>query len=104
MTGLYWRAMEALIVVDVQNDFCPGGALAVPAGDEIIDAVNRLATQGAAGHRHARLAPARPRLVRRPRWGLAGSLRAGHARRTAPSRSSRASFDAIVDKGQAHGA
>jgi nicotinamidase/pyrazinamidase len=35
--------MEALIVVDVQNDFCPGGALAVPEGDEIIDAVNGLA-------------------------------------------------------------
>ena len=32
-------------MVDVQNDFCPGGALAVPAGDEILDAVNRLATE-----------------------------------------------------------
>jgi len=37
--------MEALIVVDVQNDFCPGGALAVPGGDDIIDAVNRLAAE-----------------------------------------------------------
>ena len=35
--------MEALIVVDVQNDFCPGGALAVPEGDEIIEAINRMA-------------------------------------------------------------
>ena len=34
---------EVLIVVDVQNDFCPGGALAVPHGDEIVTAVNRLA-------------------------------------------------------------
>lgn len=34
--------MEALIVVDIQNDFLPGGALAVPGGDEIIPAVNRL--------------------------------------------------------------
>ncbi len=33
----------ALIVVDVQNDFCPGGALAVPQGDEIVPLVNRLA-------------------------------------------------------------
>jgi nicotinamidase/pyrazinamidase len=33
---------EALIVTDVQNDFCPGGALAVPDGDAIIPAVNRL--------------------------------------------------------------
>jgi nicotinamidase/pyrazinamidase len=32
-----------LIVVDVQNDFCPGGALAVPQGDEIVPVVNRLA-------------------------------------------------------------
>jgi nicotinamidase/pyrazinamidase len=34
---------SVLIVVDVQNDFLPGGALAVPGGDEIISAVNRLA-------------------------------------------------------------
>jgi len=36
---------EVLIIVDVQNDFCPGGALAVPSGDEIIPAVNRLAAE-----------------------------------------------------------
>lgn len=35
-------AKEALIVVDVQNDFCAGGALAVTADDAIIAAVNRL--------------------------------------------------------------
>lgn len=34
--------MEALIIVDIQNDFLPGGALAVPGGDEIIPLVNRL--------------------------------------------------------------
>ena len=34
---------EVLIIVDVQNDFCPGGALAVPEGNAIIPAVNRLA-------------------------------------------------------------
>jgi nicotinamidase/pyrazinamidase len=33
---------KALIVIDVQNDFCPGGALAVPGGDEIIDGINTL--------------------------------------------------------------
>ena len=33
---------DALIVVDVQNDFCPGGALAVPGGDEIVDGINAL--------------------------------------------------------------
>lgn len=34
---------EVLLVIDVQNDFCPGGALAVPGGDAIVPAVNRLA-------------------------------------------------------------
>lgn len=33
---------EALVVIDVQNDFCPGGALAVAGGDEIIPRINRL--------------------------------------------------------------
>ena len=33
---------QALIVVDVQNDFCPGGTLAVPHGDEVIAPLNRL--------------------------------------------------------------
>jgi len=36
---------NVLLVVDVQNDFCPGGALPVPGGDEIVPAVNRLARQ-----------------------------------------------------------
>ena len=31
---------HALIVIDVQNDFCPGGALAVPGGNEIVDGIN----------------------------------------------------------------
>lgn len=35
-------ADEALIVIDVQNDFCPGGALAVAGGDEIIARINAL--------------------------------------------------------------
>ena len=34
--------MNALIVIDVQNDFCPGGALAVPEGDEIVPGINSL--------------------------------------------------------------
>jgi nicotinamidase/pyrazinamidase len=34
---------EILIIVDAQNDFCHGGALAVPEGDAIIPVVNRLA-------------------------------------------------------------
>jgi nicotinamidase/pyrazinamidase len=38
-------ARDVLAVVDLQNDFCPGGALAVPGGDEIIALVNRIATR-----------------------------------------------------------
>jgi nicotinamidase/pyrazinamidase len=34
--------MHALLVVDVQNDFCPGGSLAVAEGDEIIPLINEL--------------------------------------------------------------
>ena len=36
----------ALILVDVQNDFCPGGALAVPDGDAVAGRVNELAASG----------------------------------------------------------
>lgn len=38
-------ADEALIVIDVQNDFCPGGALAVTGGGEIVGAINGLMSQ-----------------------------------------------------------
>ena len=34
--------MSALIVIDVQNDFCPGGTLAVPEGDKIVPGINAL--------------------------------------------------------------
>ena len=33
---------DVLLVVDIQNDFCPGGRLAVPHGDEVVPAINRL--------------------------------------------------------------
>jgi nicotinamidase/pyrazinamidase len=35
-------AADALLIVDVQRDFCPGGALPVPQGDRIVPAINRL--------------------------------------------------------------
>ncbi len=38
-------ASDVLIVVDVQNDFLPGGALAVPDGHAVIDPINRLAAR-----------------------------------------------------------
>ena len=36
------QSKQALIVVDVQNDFCPGGTLAVAHGDEVVPPLNRL--------------------------------------------------------------
>ncbi|MBE0556750.1 MAG: nicotinamidase [Proteobacteria bacterium] len=34
--------MKGLLIVDVQNDFCPGGALAVPVGDRVVPIINAL--------------------------------------------------------------
>jgi nicotinamidase/pyrazinamidase len=42
MTGAVIGENDVLLVVDVQNDFCPGGALAVPRGDEVVPVINRL--------------------------------------------------------------
>jgi nicotinamidase/pyrazinamidase len=36
-------ARDVLLVVDIQNDFCPGGNLAVPRGDEVVPVINALA-------------------------------------------------------------
>lgn len=43
MTDLAETAAAALVVVDVQNDFCPGGALAVADGHVVVPLVNRVA-------------------------------------------------------------
>jgi len=37
--------MKALLIVDVQNDFCPGGTLAVPEGDRVVPVINGLQTR-----------------------------------------------------------
>jgi len=39
--SVHLQAGDALIAVDVQNDFLPGGSLAVPAGDAVVPALNR---------------------------------------------------------------
>lgn len=36
---------KALVIVDVQNDFCPGGTLAVPNGDQVVPVFNKLLQQ-----------------------------------------------------------
>src|SRR6266852_4650860 len=50
---------DALIVVDVQNDFCPGGSLPVPEGDLVVPVLNRYVqnTPGAEFHPQLRLPP-----------------------------------------------
>ena len=42
------QAPMALVIVDVQNDFCPGGTLAVPDGDRVVAPLSRLAKRFAA--------------------------------------------------------
>ena len=42
-SGLTPGAGDVLLVIDVQNDFCPGGGLAVPEGDAVVPVINRLA-------------------------------------------------------------
>lgn len=44
MAALHLERTDALVIVDVQNDFLPGGSLAVPGGDEIIPVLNRAIT------------------------------------------------------------
>jgi nicotinamidase/pyrazinamidase len=102
MAGLYWRAMEALLIVDVQNDFCPGGALAVPEGDQIIDAVNRLAAQAplvlATRDWHP---PDHGSFVDRGGVWPVHCVRGTPGAQLHPGLSAR--IDAIIDKGQASG-
>jgi len=43
MSSITAGETDVLLVIDVQNDFCPGGALAVPRGDEVVPVINRLA-------------------------------------------------------------
>lgn len=38
-------AGDVLLLIDIQNDFCPGGALAVPGGDQVVPHANRLAAE-----------------------------------------------------------
>ena len=39
------KSEHVLIVIDVQNDFCPGGALAVPDGDRVIEPIHQIAAR-----------------------------------------------------------
>lgn len=48
MTFTIDPSRDALVIVDVQNDFCPGGALGVPEGDRVVPLLNRYAERFAA--------------------------------------------------------
>src|SRR5688572_24706084 len=42
MHSIYLAPTDALLIVDMQYDFLPGGSLGVPAGDEVLGPINRL--------------------------------------------------------------
>jgi hypothetical protein len=75
---------DALIIVDVQNDLLPGGALAVPGGQEVIPPLQRylllFIERGPAGVSHPELAPARPLFLPHTGGALATTLHRAHAR------------------------
>ena len=96
------RDRDAFLAIDVQNDFCAGGALAVADGDAVVGPINRLMRRFAQVVATQDWHPAGPCLLRRQpsrrgavldrRNGLwnadavAGPLRAGDAGRRLPSR------------------
>lgn len=101
---------RALIVVDVQNDFCEGGSLAVAGGADVAAAITDLIGQTTAGYRHVvatrdhHIDPgdhfsARPDFVRSwPVHCVAGTEGVGFHPNFAPAVAS-GSIDAVFDKG-----
>jgi nicotinamidase-related amidase len=80
---------DVLLIVDVQNDFCPGGALAVPQDDEIVPAVNRLGAEFA--HVILTRTGTRADMLRLPARIPAGSRSMSSRRATASNDSGRQS-------------
>jgi nicotinamidase/pyrazinamidase len=101
---------RALIVVDVQNDFCEGGSLGVEGGADVAAAVTELVGNANAGYRHVvatrdhHIEPgdhfsARPDFVRSwPRHCVAGTEGVGFHASFAPAVAS-GGIDAVFDKG-----
>ena len=105
---------EALIVIDVQNDFCPGGALAVPDGDAVVPVINRLqgrfgtvvltqdwhpADHGSFASQHRRGAVLDDRDALWRAGAVARPLRAGDRGRGVPSRRSTIRAQLVIRKG-----
>jgi hypothetical protein len=55
---------DVLLVIDVQNDFCDGGALAVPGGQEVVPVINRIAGALSPCDSDPGLAPSRSSFLR----------------------------------------
>ncbi|NGO44606.1 nicotinamidase [Streptomyces ureilyticus] len=101
---------RALIVIDVQNDFCEGGSLAVPGGSDVAAAITELIGQAPAGYRHVvatrdhHIAPGdhfseNPDYEHSwPRHCVAGTEGVGFHPNFAPAVASGA-IDAVFDKG-----
>jgi nicotinamidase/pyrazinamidase len=101
---------RALIVVDVQNDFCEGGSLGVAGGADVAAAVTELVGNASAGYRHVvatrdhHIEPGdhfsvRPDFVRSwPRHCVAGTEGVGFHANFAPAVAS-GGIDAVFDKG-----
>lgn len=82
----------ALVVVDIQNDFCPGGALAVAEGDKVVPVLNKYIEKfrkASAPIIFTRLASTRSQLLQRARRTMAPSLRPKLRRRKIPRRPQR---------------
>ncbi|MFJ4472527.1 isochorismatase family protein [Streptomyces sp. NPDC089424] len=106
---------RALIVVDVQNDFCEGGSLAVAGGADVAAAITELIGQAPAGYRHVvatrdhHIAPGghfadNPDYVHTwPAHCVAGTEGVGFHPNFAPAVAS-GSVDAVFDKGAYEGA
>ncbi len=45
MGGFSFKERDSLLIVDVQKDFCPGGALPIPQGDEVVPEINKMIKQ-----------------------------------------------------------
>ena len=99
MTAAAKTDTRALIVIDVQTGFCPGGNLAVPGGDEIVPGINALMvdfdhvilTQDWHPAGHSSFASSHPGrapydVIDMPHGALARSLHPGHAGRRVPPR------------------
>ena len=98
------KGKDALVIVDVQNDFCPGGALAVRNGDRVVPVLNRyidILRSAAADLCYARLAPAKDESFQELWRPMAGALCSGNQRRRVSPRPGAWHSRDLLSKGMA---